>query len=177
MFKKILIINLLLALPLIAGEGIQKNIHSFNLSPLTMNYSYEYSCIKEGKIITKLGLSFGGAHTDELQWGLTPKISMEGRYYYNLLERKNKQKNINGNSANYLALGANYCFDKVILGNSNDINFDQYYSLETKWGLKRSIFKKLFFELNIGIGLYFMESEDWKSKVGPAGTIKLGWIF
>ena len=179
--KKLLIINLLLVFPLLAGQGLKSNIHSLNLSPLTMNYSYEYSYSKEGKILSKLGLLFGGTtvvvNTDELQWGLTPKIGLEGRYYYNLMERKNKQKNIQGNSANYLALGANYCFDKVIIGNSDDINFDRYYSLETKWGLKRSIFKNLFYEFNIGAGVYFMESEDWKPQLGPAGTIKLGWRF
>src|SRR6056297_2949244 len=132
MIKKLLLINLIFSLSLFAGKGPKSNIHSINLSPLTMNYSYEYSCTQEGKILTKLGLSFAGAtsgmNTDEFQWGLTPKIGMEGRYYYNLMERKNKQKNIQGNSANYLALGANYCFDKVIIGNSDDINFDQYYS-------------------------------------------------
>lgn len=174
MIKKLLAINLLFLLPLLAGKWAKSNIHSFNLSPLTMNYSYEYSYTKEGKIITKLGFSFGGAHTDELHWGLTTKIGMEGRYYYNLMERKNKQKNIQGNSANYLALGANYRFDKVIFGNSDNINFDQFYSLETKWGLKRSIFKSLFFEFNIGAGLYFMESDGWGPQLGPAGVIKLG---
>jgi len=76
-----------------------------------------------------------------------------------------------------LALGVNYRFDKVIIGNSDNISFDQYYSLETKWGLKRLIFKKFFFEFNIGAGLYFMESEDWEVEIGPAGTIKLSWRF
>ena len=47
MIKKLLAINLLFLLPLLAGKWAKSNIHSFNLSPLTMNYSYEYSYTKE----------------------------------------------------------------------------------------------------------------------------------
>lgn len=80
-------------------------------------------------------------------------VNVQYRYYYNLEKRKNKEKNICGNSGNYIALGSSYYFKS--LDESKAVSFNDGFSSSLVWGLQRTYKNKLYINLNTGLGFNF----------------------
>ena len=99
---------------------------------------------------------------------VSPQLTMEGRYYYNLHRRMLKGKSGNGLSANYISIGPTYrgiYFNYI----GNGYKLRQEYSfvgLNVGTGIQRLISEHLYLDINIG-GAYGMEySYDDKSSTG-----------
>lgn len=112
---------------------------------------------------------------------LTPSISVEPRWYYNLSKRTDKGRSIAGNSANFWALDIKYNPDLFTIGAPDDVYVPNQLSVIPKWGIRRKIGKSNFnYELGIGIGyLWCLDKEDYLDKGGVAGdlNIRIGYNF
>ncbi|MEO9952496.1 hypothetical protein [Nonlabens sp.] len=86
----------------------------------------------------------------------TNTLSLEPRYFYNRLSRKEKGKSINLNSGNYIGLEFMRVPDWLTVGtDERDVQIEQSFAIIPKLGMKRAIANIMTFELAGGIGYQF----------------------
>ena len=96
--------------------------------------------------------SWGGSFYDKTGFLLTPVITLDPRWYYNLNKRERKSKRIDGNSGNFLSLKTSYHPDWFVISNTDNVNVISDISIIPTWGIRRNIGKKFNFEAGMGIG-------------------------
>lgn len=149
------------------------HVQSIKVTFLGLSYSYELPATRrsvinfEPMINGVIGSSFGSHF-----WLMAPLIRIEPRYYYNLLRRIKKGKKTIHNSANYLALAAEYQFGYSIGVNAEAL---QSFVIVAKWGLKRAIGDHFIFEFAIGPAAINSKGYPWIWM--PALDLKLGYAF
>ena len=80
-------------------------------------------------------------------------IFLEPKYYFNLVKRENKNKNIKNNAGNYISLRTNF----NILNNLE--NGDVYFhNLTPTFGIRRNITSHFNLELSFGYGISYSNS-------------------
>ncbi len=83
----------------------------------------------------------------------TPLLTAEGRYYYNFQQRLDKGKNINRNSANYLAVSSKYGYSiETFYPDNGDAitTATPVYDAGIVWGLQRNYKNRFSLDLNVG---------------------------
>ena len=113
---------------------------------------------------------------------MTPVLTLEPRWYYNLENRAAKNKNIQKNSGNFIALKTSYNPDLFTISNADNLRVIDQLSIIPKWGIKRTYSDHLTFETGIGIGqvFYFGKSSDYlakKSDVALDLHLRIGYTF
>ncbi|MGB7786036.1 MAG: hypothetical protein WBL27_08050 [Salinimicrobium sp.] len=111
-----------------------------------------------------------------------PSISLEPRFYYNLRKRINKGKNITKNSGNFIALRLNYRPDWFTLSNVDNTSVADNIAIIPKWGIKRTFWNHLTYELGAGVGYrkYFLKQYGYMENPGETALdlhIRLGYTF
>jgi len=87
---------------------------------------------------------------------LTPGISLEPRWYYNLNKRQAKSKDTEGNSGNFVSLKTSFHPDWFVISNYSDVTvFNQILIIPT-WGIRRCLGKHFTYEAGIGIGYRYV---------------------
>lgn len=97
-----------------------------------------------------------------------PTIRAEPRYYYNFNQRVKKEKKTLFNAADYFAVTVAYYPDLFIIANVSDLTFESGVYLIPKWGMQRTIGKRINFQFAVGAGVFF-----GKSKISPAPGLDL----
>ena len=108
---------------------------------------------------TELGLDsgiWGGDFYDGTGFLLTPVITLEPRFYYNLNKRVNKSRRIDGNSGNFISLKTSYHPDWFVISNTDNISVISDISIVPTWGMRRNIGKHFTYETGIGIGYRYV---------------------
>lgn len=92
---------------------------------------------------------------------LTPTITLEPRWYYNLNKREGKSRRIDGNSGNFISIKTTYHPDWFVISNENNINFISDISIVPTWGIRRNIGNHFTYETGIGIGyLHYFKKDN-----------------
>lgn len=136
---------------------------------------------------TELGFDFGiweSTFYDDYDspFLLTPVIVVEPRFYYNLKQRSDSSKRIDGNSGNFFALKMGYHPDWFVLFNTDNAPIVSDFSIIPTWGIRRHIGKHFNYEAGIGAGFSqtFGEragySED-KSEIELNMHLRIGYRF
>ncbi|KIX20216.1 hypothetical protein SY27_13825 [Flavobacterium sp. 316] len=99
---------------------------------------------------------WGGDFYDKTGFLMTPVITAEPRWYYNLNKRESKSKKIDGNSGNFVSLKTSYHPDWFVISNTDNINVISDISIIPTWGIRRSIGKHFNYEAGIGIGYRYI---------------------
>lgn len=115
---------------------------------------------------SELGLDsriFGGSFYPKTGYVLTPVITLEPKWYYNLEKRVSKSKNISGNSGNFISLKTSYNPDWFVISNYNNLRLINQISIIPTWGIRRNIGKHFNYETGIGLGFihYFAKSAGY----------------
>lgn len=113
---------------------------------------------------------------------LTPVITAEPRWYYNLEKRNEKGKNIINNSANFLTAKISYRPEWFVISNDDNVGVADQISIIPKWAIKRSIGDHFTFETGIGLGYryYFWKRIGFQENEGEAALdlhIRLEYTF
>jgi len=115
---------------------------------------------------------------------LAPSISVEPRWYYNIGKRAAKGKHTENNSANFVALAADFYPNLFLLGNPPGYLYvPNQISFIPKWGIRRAIAKSNFnYELGFGIGYQkVLEDPDYMltstENVAVDIHIRFGYTF
>ncbi|WP_133273497.1 hypothetical protein [Hymenobacter radiodurans] len=159
--------------PLSSPAAGVETIHSAKTAVLGLSYAYERALTPLTTLNTELILN-GALEVREGSYffALAPVLLVEPRYYYNFLKRSNKGKNTANNSANYLALGGSYVFGATV---GDRVSVQQGVSVVPKWGLRRPLGQRFFFETAIGLGIQKRAKLDMEPALGL--DIKFGYAL
>lgn len=95
---------------------------------------------------------WGGSFYDKTGFLLTPVITIEPRWYYNLNKRERRSRRIDGNSGNFLSLKTSYHPDWFVISNYDNVRIISDISIVPTWGIKRNIGTHFSYETGIGLG-------------------------
>ncbi|MCM5661500.1 hypothetical protein [Galbibacter mesophilus] len=113
---------------------------------------------------------------------LTPSITVEPRYYYNIKKRNEKGKSTFHNAATFLALDVTYLPDWFTISNLDNVSVLDNVSFIPKWGIRRNIGKHFNYEVGFGLGYRFYFSDELahpEDKQELAGDLhlRIGYTF
>lgn len=91
---------------------------------------------------------------------MTPVITLEPRWYYNLNKRISKSRNIRGNSGNFLSVKTSYNPNWFVISNYDNIQIADQISIIPTWGIKRNIGNHFTYETGIGIGYRYIFAKN-----------------
>jgi hypothetical protein len=94
----------------------------------------------------------GGNIYEKPKFVMSPVLTLEPRWYYNLNNRLGQGKRIDGNSGNFLAVKSSWHPDWFGNSTINGVNDLTDISLVPTWGMRRLIGNHFTFETGIGIG-------------------------
>jgi len=167
-------------------EDIQKSVYSIQTGLLGVWFSNETNLSNKLFLKSEIGLDsgfFGGVkYNNGNGFMLTPVITIEPRYYYNLTKRKDKSLNTKYNSANFISLKLNYNPDWFIISNYKNISLLNQISIIPTWGIKRNIYKHLQIETGAGLGYRYIFKDNYKGNYSKNKLLfnfhlRLGYSF
>ncbi len=125
---------------------------------------------------------WGGSFYPETGYLMTPGITLEPRWYYNLNKRISKSKNISGNSGNFLTIQTSYHPNWFVISNYDNVEVADQISIIPTWGIKRNIGNHFTYETGFGIGYryIFAKSVGYFENEGEAALnlhLRIGYRF
>lgn len=146
------------------GTVLKKDIISADIGLLSFWLKYERHLDGLFTLKSELGLGFGfekGTNIDGTNYFFTPIVSVEPRYYYNFNRRVERGKKTSYNASNYFAFTASYFFKPYVIINVPYVEYQSRASLIPKWGIKRTIGRRLNFEFAFGVGVSFSKAKTY----------------
>lgn len=165
--KKILLTLTFCGLIFIASSqtaSVEKSTYGIQTGFLGIWVHNESKLSNQFTLRSELGLDAGifESNVNDIKgFLLTPAITVEPRWYYNLNKRENKSKRIDGNSGNFLLIKTTYHPDWFTISNENNINFISDILIIPTWGIRRNLGSHFNYETGIGIGyLHYFEEDN-----------------
>ncbi|WP_121666022.1 hypothetical protein [Mesonia aquimarina] len=164
--------------------SVEKSIFGVQTGFLGVWGNYELGLSNSISLRTEVGLDIYFDEgllfdQDNLTFGLTPVITLEPRWYYNLQKRLQKNKNITKNSGNFLSLETSYnpnLFTVFTIGEEVEIR-DQLTIIPT-WGIRRTYWDHFTLEAATGLGLmHIFETKDNRIRLEAENIIALKLYF
>ncbi|TRX28709.1 hypothetical protein FNW25_04775 [Flavobacterium franklandianum] len=133
-----------------------------------------------------------GNHYEGAGFIIQPVLTLEPRYYYNLIKRNTYGKNIYNNSGNYISIKTSYHPDWYVLNLDENITKTADLSIIPTWGIKRQIVHHFTYETGLGLGVrivylkpyYFNgnaqnvdDSPENKIQYVPYLNLRIGYVF
>jgi hypothetical protein len=106
-------------------------------------------------------------------YAIAPILSVEPRWYYNLMHRAKNGKRTEFNSANYLSLKTSLIPGFTI--SSHNTTVYKSFGFIPTWGITRSLGRNFTFETSIGAG--YMFAPDTKNYTALELTLRFGYVF
>ena len=138
--------------------------------------SYEYGLGNKTTLYSSLSLYpiYFGDSKQIKNWGIAPNINEDLRYYYNLVKRVRKNKNISGNSGNYISLLAIYGLTPI--GKTYSYTDLDGLTLAPTWGFQRTYKSGFNLSLNLGYGYNFSPYQSVRGEK-IVGNFIIGWVL
>lgn len=155
------------------GSGIVNlEKHQFKIDLFSPGISYEFGLFKN--VSGSLGLGLGYATYEEgYAIGLT--LHTRVRYYHNFNRRIAMDKNVSGNSGNYIAAARSIFFSQLRLSTNiegpDDFNLGVY---GVTYGIQRTYENGFNFNAELGAGYY--QGDGVPSGYGPLLNVTFGWV-
>ena len=155
------------------GSGIVNlERHQFKFDLFSPGISYELGLFKNQSVSTALGLGMA-AYEPGYVFGLA--LNNRYRYYHNFNRRISRDKNVSGNSGNYIAAAQAIFFSQARLTTNvsgpDDFNLGFYGMV---YGVQRTYPKGFNFNAELGAGYY--KGDGVQSGYGPLIGFTFGWV-
>lgn len=157
--KKKLILASIISLMYFAGiaqtASVENNTYGIQTGLLGVWVHNETKLNNQWALRTELGMNagfFGGAFYPNTGFIMTPVLTAEPRWYYNLDKRKSQSKNIAGNSGSFFSLQTSYHPDWFVISNYDNLQAYNLITVIPTWGIKRNIGNHFTYETAFGIG-------------------------
>jgi len=128
------------------------------------------------------GAIWAGSIYDETGFSLSPVLTLEPRFYYNLNKRNSKSKVTTHNSGNFISLQTSFHPDWFIISNYEYTSLVSDISIIPTWGIRRNMGAHFIFEAGAGIGYRYIfakaagySSND--SEVAVNLHLRVGYVF
>jgi len=164
--KKILITVIFCGLTLIVkaqDASVEQSTYGIQTGVIGIWLHNETKLSEQIALRSELGLDsgiFGGSIYDGTGFIMTPVITLEPRWYYNLDKRVSKSKNIEGNSGNFVSLKTSYNPDWFVISNYDNLRVINQVSIVPTWGIKRNIGNNFTYETGMGIGYRYIFAQN-----------------
>jgi hypothetical protein len=99
---------------------------------------------------------WGGTYYEKTGFLLTPVLTVEPRWYYNLAARDSRSKEVDGNSANFISVKISFHPDWFVISNYEDLNKISDVSIIPTWGIRRNIGIYFNYEAGVGVGYRYI---------------------
>lgn len=134
---------------------------------------------------TELGFDsgiWGGSFYEKTGFLMTPKITLEPRWYYNLAKRASKGKKTYGNGGNFVSLNATYHPDWFVISNYDNISVISDISFIPTWGIRRNFSKHFNYEVGAGLGVHHIFAKQAgysknETEIIPNIHVRIGYRF
>ncbi|SHJ20524.1 hypothetical protein SAMN04488513_10320 [Pseudozobellia thermophila] len=155
------------------GSGpINLEKHQFKFNLVNPGLSYEFALFRNQSISTDLGLGLA-TYCEGYAYGLA--LNNRYRYYHNFNRRLRMDKNVSGNSGNYIAAAQAIFFSQLRICTNiegpDDFNLGFYGAV---YGIQRSYPKGFNFNAELGAGFY--KGDGVPDGYGPLVSFKFGWV-
>jgi len=156
-----------------SGSGIvHLEQHQLRFDLFSPGISYEFGLFKNQSVSAALGLGLA-VYEPGYVFGLA--LNNRYRYYHNFQRRITNNKNVSGNSGNYIAAAQAIFFSQArlttnILG-PDDFNVGFYGVV---YGIQRTYPKGFNFSAELGLGLY--KGDGIPDGIGPLIGFSFGWV-
>lgn len=186
--RKILIIITLCCFSFTAksqNASVEKSLFGIQTGFLGVWAHNETKLSNQIVVRTEVGLDsgiWGGNYYDKTGFLMTPILTAEPRWYYNLNKRESKSKRIDGNSGNFISLKTSYHPDWFVISNYDNVNIISDISVIPTWGIRRNIGEHFNYETGIGAGYryIFAKQAGYLENEGEATLnlhIRIGYRF
>ena len=167
------------------NASVEKSTYGIQTGILGVWVHREVKLTNEIALRAELGMDagiFGGSFYPKTGFLMTPVITVEPRWYYNLGKRQSKSKNISGNSGNFLTIKTSYNPNWFTISNYDNVEIVNQVSIIPTWGIKRNIGQHFTYETGIGLGYryYFAKSQGYAENEGTAAVnlhLRVGYRF
>jgi len=165
--------------------SVEKSTYGIQIGILGIWAHREVKLTNEIALRAEIGMNagfFGGSFYPKNGYFMTPVITVEPRWYYNLDKRISKSKNISGNSGNFLSLQTSYHPNWFVISNYDNVEIADQISIIPTWGIKRNIGKHFTYETGIGIGYryIFAKNAGYSKNEGETAAnlhLRIGYRF
>jgi len=178
--KNKILFSLIITLISILGHSqtasVEKSTYGIQTGLLGIWVHNEMKLTNQIALRTELGMNagfFGGYFYPKTGFLMTPIITVEPRWYYNLEKRQSKSKNISGNSGNFVSLQTSYNPNWFVISNYNNLKTFNLITIIPTWGIKRNIGKHFTYETAIGVGYGHQFREGYLDLEGIAIDLHL----
>ena len=162
------------------NTSVEKSIFGIQTGFLGIWVHNEFRLSNKIALRSEIGLDTGyrdGGGYDNVI-AMTPVLTIEPRWYYNLYKRYNKGKNTANNSANFVALKVSYNPDWFTISNKDDISIIDQVSIVPYWSIRRSIGNHFNYETGFGIGYkYIFYDNQTIGDVAAELHLRIGYTF
>ncbi len=155
----------ILSTSLKAQDSESEDLHSLNVIPKIeivlvqgIGSAFEFPVGKSSILEVGAGLGIGYSNISNAEtWVVDkPVVYAKGIYklYYNRKKRLKKNKSISNNSGNYVGSRIKYASNELNTTNPNAIvnELQNVVLWDVRWGIQRTIYKRLLFSLSLGVG-------------------------
>ena len=162
--------------------SVEKSTYGIQAGVLGIYAHREVKLSNEIALRAEVGMDaglFGGSFYPKNGYLITPVITLEPRWYYNLEKRISKSKNISGNSGNFLTIQTSYHPNLFVISNYDNIEIADQISIIPTWGIKRNIGKHFTYETSIGVGYGYQFRGEYDDVNGIAIdlNLRIGYRF
>ena len=178
--KKKILLSLLISLIYTVGKSqtasVEKSTYGIQTGLLGIWVHNETKLTNQIALRTELGMNagiFGGDFYPKTGFLMTPVITVEPRWYYNLEKRQSKSKNIAGNSGNFVSLQTSYHPNWFVISNYDNLKTFNLITVIPTWGIKRNVGKHFTYETAIGIGYGHQFREGYGDLEGVSVNLHL----
>jgi len=165
--------------------SVEKSTYGIQIGVLGIYAHREVKLSNDIALRAEIGMDagfFGGSFYPKNGYLITPVITIEPRWYYNLQKRMSKSKSISGNSGNFLTIQTSYNPNLFVISNYDNVEIADQISIIPTWGIKRNIGNHFTYETGIGIGYryIFAKSVGYSENVGETTAylhLRIGYRF
>ena len=165
--------------------SVEKSIFNIQTGFLGVWLNNESKLSDKVALRSEIGFDAGyfmGSFYSKTGFFMTPVLTLEPRWYYNLKNRVAHSKKIKSNSGNFFGIKVSYNPDWFVISNYDGLSVVNQVSLIPKWGIRRNLGNHFNFEGGGGIGYkyYFSEKADYLRRENEAAVdlhLRIGFQF
>jgi hypothetical protein len=161
--------------------SVEKKVTGIQVGFLGAWVHQEYKITNLIALRAEVGMNvglFGGGFYEDTGYVITPVITVEPRWYYNLKERQSNSKKIKGNTGNYVSLQTSFHPNGFAISNYDNVEIVNQLSIIPTWGIKRVVGKHFCYESGIGLGKrYYYADTGTESFAAINLHLRLGHQF
>lgn len=165
--------------------SVEKSIYGIESGLLGVWVHNEVKLSNAIALRSEIGLDagiFGGSFYPKTGYVITPVITLEPRWYYNLNKRVKKSYAVAGNSGNFLTIQTSFHPNLFTISNYNNVKIVSQISIIPTWGIRRAVGAHFIYETGIGVGYsyYFAKSAGYVEDASSAAInlhLRLGYRF